>query len=990
MTLSPGTRLGRYEIRHKLGSGGMGEVYLAWDPELEREVAIKVLRADNDESPERTRRFVQEAKAASAFSHPNVAHVYEIGTAGDLRYIAMEVVQGETLRQRIGRGEIPVDDVINIGSQVAAALAAAHGSGIVHRDMKPENVIVRPDGYVKVLDFGLAKLVRRDSEAATLLKTRPGAVMGTPRYMAPEQFGGSDVTPPADVFSLGVVLYEMLTGRRPFDGDDNTALARAILSEDPVPPTKLRDAIPPRLCEILTKALQKDPGLRYPTAAELLEDLKLVSRESTAAAFESLQAEAAAPRKRRLAIIAAALAAVIVIGAAAVAFHRSARVREAREAIDEAERLVAEFRWLDAWEVASRAASALPDDPRLLTIRSAISARVTFDSDPPGSTVYLERFGDSAGRVAAGTTPFTIEHVPAADYIVTFEKSGYEPAYRTLPLAPRVTINLAIPPGASTLSVRLLESTEDNDGMVLVEGGTYRLAGWSRPSDRAVELEDFLIDRHEVSNRDFEAFVRDGGYRRVEFWQHPFELDGRILSFDEAMARLRDTTGLPSPRFWIGGAPPPGKEDHPVVGVTWYEAAAFAAWKGKTLPTVYQWEKAARFVLPTALGSAMPWGDLREGTDVTQRANFLGRGTMAVDSMPFGLSPWGALHMAGNVAEWCLNPSPPGHAVRGGSWNDAIYQFGQTASLPGFFASDQVGFRCVSVSGSGSDQGSFPLDGEMTIPEYRPVDDAAFAEIRARYEYAPSPLQSRVVESIETTSWTREKIEYEVGGTTVPAYLYLPKGYSQPFQVIHFSPAGDVAAGYRELTASIEVLLAPQIREGRAVFSVVMEGFLGRPRTQTRPDSRSPEYADFAVRHVTELRRGLDYLETRQDIDAGRIAFVAPSAGAVAGVILAGVESRYRSVMFIGTRLIPQEVGDVPAANRINFVPRIKAPTIMLQGRYDETAPLVTHAEPLFHLLRAPARLEVYEGSHMPPTEVLIPTVSRWLDETLGPVASTR
>lgn len=339
MTLASGTRLGRYEIRHKLGSGGMGEVYLAWDPELEREVAIKVLRADHDESPERTRRFVQEAKAASAFSHPNVAHVYEIGTAGDLRYIAMEVAQGETLRQRIVRGDIPVDDVISIGSQIAAGLAAAHGSGIVHRDMKPENVMVRPDGYVKVLDFGLAKLVRRDIEAETLLKTGAGVVMGTPRYMAPEQFGGSDVTPPADVFSLGVVLYEMLTGSRPFDGDDNRAVARAILSEDPVPPTKLRNAIPSRLCEVLMKALQKDPELRYPSAAELLEDLKLVSRETAAAAFESSRTELAAPRRHGRTVIALTLVALIV-AAAGIATYRAQRVREARVADVEAQHVV--------------------------------------------------------------------------------------------------------------------------------------------------------------------------------------------------------------------------------------------------------------------------------------------------------------------------------------------------------------------------------------------------------------------------------------------------------------------------------------------------------------------------------------------------------------------------------------------------------------------------------------------------------------------------
>ncbi|MCM2317551.1 MAG: protein kinase, partial [Thermoanaerobaculia bacterium] len=828
MHLASGTRLGRYEIRHRIGSGGMGEVYLAWDPELEREIAIKVLRADRDESAERTRRFVQEAKAASAFSHPNVAHVYEIGSEGVLRYIAMEVVQGETLRNRIARGEIPVDDVISIASQIAAALSAAHGSGIVHRDMKPENVIVRPDGYVKVLDFGLAKLVRRDSEAATLLKTGPGVVMGTLRYMAPEQFGGSDVTPSADVFSLGVVIYEMLTGRRPFDGDDATGIARAILSEDPVPPTSLRPSIPPRLCEILTKALQKSPSLRYPGGAELLEDLKQLSRETTAAAFESSRSELAAPRRRRRTAILIVLLVVLAAAAVIVATIRAQRLREARAAIDAAQALLDGRRFVEAWELASSAAARLPNDPRLQAIVAASSTEVTFESEPAGADVYLERYRGDGSRVRAGTTPLTIA-LPTTDYVVTFEKQGFATASRSLPLSPMVSMGLAVQPPPATVTSRLLEAGKSLPRMVYVEGGTYRLTGWSRASDRAVDLADFFIDRFEVSNQEFEEFVRDGGYRRPELWKHPFELEGRILTFEEAIARLRDTTGLPAPRFWIGGAPPPGKEAHPVTGVTWYEAAAFAAWKGKALPTVFQWERAARYPVQGALGSALPWGRVTEGVDVADRANFLGKGTMPVDSMPFGMSPWGAFHMAGNVSEWLVNSYPPGFAVRGGSWNDQIYSFGRTGSLPAFFASEQVGFRCVNASGAAEDQGAFALEATTSVPEYRPVGDAAFNEIRKLYDYTPTPASARVVESVETSAWTRQKIEFESSGKVVPAYLYLPKGFAPPFQVIHFSPAGDVAGGYRELTASIEVVLAAHIRGGRAVFSVVSEGFIGRP-----------------------------------------------------------------------------------------------------------------------------------------------------------------
>jgi len=162
MHLSPGTRLGRYEVRSLLGAGGMGEVYVAYDHDLEREVAVKVLRDGATEGSDRGRRFIQEAKAASALHHPNVAHVYEIGTHDDLRFIAMEIVEGETLRDRVAREPLPVDDALAIGLQIASALAAAHKAGIVHRDIKPENVIIGPDGYAKVLDFGLAKLRGRD------------------------------------------------------------------------------------------------------------------------------------------------------------------------------------------------------------------------------------------------------------------------------------------------------------------------------------------------------------------------------------------------------------------------------------------------------------------------------------------------------------------------------------------------------------------------------------------------------------------------------------------------------------------------------------------------------------------------------------------------------------------------------------------------------------------------------------------------------------
>src|SRR5438128_7864567 len=488
--------------------------------------------------------------------------------------------------------------------------------------------------------------------------------------------------------------------------------------------------------------------------------------------------------------------------------------------------------------------------------------------------------------------------------------------------------------------MKLAEASKVPAGMVFVDGATYRLAGFSRPSERVVDLRDFFIDRYEVTNRDFEQFVRDGGYRRRELWKHAFVDGEKTLSFDQAMARFRDTTGLPGPRSWSGGAPAAGRENHPVADVTWYEAAAFAEWKGKKLPSIYQWEKAGRYPLTTGLTASFPWGLVSEGVDVTERANFIGRGTMPVDSMPFGMSPWGAYHMAGNVSEWCSNPDPPGYAARGGAWKDNAYAFGQTAAYPAFFSAPTLGFRCVTRTGG--DEGDFALSPLGFNPTYKAVDDRTFEEFRRRYEYKREPLNARVIETIDTPDWKREKILYMVAGKSVPAYLYLPKGFRRPLQVIHFAPAGDVTNGFRTLPQSIEASLAPLIRGGRAVFAVELEGFLGRPHPPgwVPSEREQDEYVEYNVSQITEIRRGLDYLETRPDINRSWIAFLGVSAGGGSGVFVTALESRYRSVAFVGSGISRNEERFAAAANRINFVPRIAAPKLMLDGRYDEDTPL--------------------------------------------------
>jgi serine/threonine-protein kinase len=282
MPIPSNTQLGRYEIRSLIGEGGMGEVYLAMDTTLRRPVAVKLLPAEFTADPDRLHRFEREAFAASSLNHPNILTIHEIGAEKGHHFIATEFIDGESLRQHLQSKRLELHEVLEIGVQVASALSAAHDARIVHRDIKPENIMVRKDGIVKVLDFGLAKLVKQEQEGAldagaptkVLYQTAPGILMGTVSYMSPEQAHGKEVDPRTDIWSLGVVLYEMIAGRLPFVGETMTDVLVSILRTEPPPLTHLGTHIPAELDRIVTKALRKNKEERYQVVKDLGLDLK--------------------------------------------------------------------------------------------------------------------------------------------------------------------------------------------------------------------------------------------------------------------------------------------------------------------------------------------------------------------------------------------------------------------------------------------------------------------------------------------------------------------------------------------------------------------------------------------------------------------------------------------------------------------------------------------------------------------------------------------
>src|SRR5712691_5338171 len=342
MSLDPGARLGPYEIVSAIGAGGMGEVYRAKDTRLQRDVAIKVLPGALSSDSDRLARFEQEARAAAALNHPNILAVYDIGSHDGAPYIVSELLDGQTLRERLGSGPLSVRKALEYAIQVAHGLAAAHEKGIVHRDLKPDNIFVTTDGRVKILDFGLAKLTERDSVAGAVsaMPTTPpvtlaGVVLGTVGYMAPEQVRGFAADARTDIFAFGALLYEMLSGRRAFGGDTTIDVMTAILKEDPPDLPAAERSMPPALQRIIDRCLEKSPSARFQTASDLafaLESLSTQSGTMPAVAVDDAR-KASVVWGRRAAMLWASAACVLLLATVARAIGYVSRAPTALSAV---------------------------------------------------------------------------------------------------------------------------------------------------------------------------------------------------------------------------------------------------------------------------------------------------------------------------------------------------------------------------------------------------------------------------------------------------------------------------------------------------------------------------------------------------------------------------------------------------------------------------------------------------------------------------------
>jgi formylglycine-generating enzyme required for sulfatase activity/dienelactone hydrolase len=959
--LAPGTRLGRYSIVELIGAGGMGVVYRARDEKLERMAAIKTLAPGVFSGDAARRHFRREALALAKLNHPHIAAVYDVGEQDGIDYIVMECVAGESLAAKVKCGPLAVRDATSIALEIAQALEEAHERGVIHRDLKPANVMITPKGQAKVLDFGVAKLLETTNATQSLETT---ALIGTPLYMSPEQALGREVDGRTDLWSLGAIYYEMLTGRPPFRGDNAVSVLRAITSDRCPPIREVQPGLPEETDRIVNRALEKDPARRYATAAEMVSDFRLLLEKMSG----TISPAAPAPA-RLLRILSASLAAILLLGALAGwwFYRRAAERRWAREeAIPQIESLMQARRPLEALAILERAEKDLPGDAHLRQLNDANTQLVNVTSQPEGAQVSIQDYLTPEGPARQlGTTPLKNVRIPR----------GY---FRWTVVKPGTGKMVVAPETAQSMDFPLALAEKAPPGTVHVDGGSWEdfngFIGEMGPYD----FPPYNIDRFEVTNHEFQEFVDHGGYEKPQYWPAEFHRDGRRLTWSEAMPLFRDTTDRPGPSTWAGGHYPEGQSDFPVSGVSWFEAAAYAAWAGKALPVVGQWYQAANF---------------ENAAYTAQLSNFTGR--IAAAGAYQGLGDYGTYDMAGNVREWIANTVDDDlRFILGGSWKSPNYLYTSPEALSPFERSDTNGFRCVRNLGAIPAAAAQPIHRIFRdFARFKPVSDEVFRAYKLLYTYPHTPLNV-VDEGVvkETVDWREQKVTFDTAynGERMAAYLFLPKRARPPYQTVLFFPSARV-----ELLPPDSSNLGDLdffdyiIQSGRAVMYPVYDDTYERrlkPRLPAAPDNLYQP-----VNWYKDAARSLDYLDTRPDIDKDRMAYLGVSMGSAEGVLISALEQkRLRTAVFLdgGYFLI----SPAPGTDQADFASRMKNPVLMVNGRYDFTFPMQTSQDPLFRMLGTPPaekRHVLLETPHdvTQDRSTLVKEVLSWLDRYLGRVS---
>jgi len=626
----------------------------------------------------------------------------------------------------------------------------------------------------------------------------------------------------------------------------------------------------------------------------------------------------------------------------------------------------------EAYDLGLEAEKYIPEDSTLINLWPIISTTVSIMTEPEGAEVFWKDYDTpEAYWRSAGVTPIKEARFPRGYLKMEFRKEGYQ------------TIEYAGPwhygrlgPDIDTLVL----DTKDNlpENMARIPKNPARMLIVGLEQEPRQQVAEFLIDKYEVTNRQYKEFVDANGYTTTSFWQHPLYSEGQEISLTDALTKFVDKTGRPGPANWEVGTYPNGLADHPVTGVSWYEAAAYASFANKQLPTIFHWSVVAQtsrtqFIVPLS--------------------NYDGKSTKPVGRMK-GYCLFGVYDLAGNAREWCFNQSEQKgqRYILGGGFNDPTYSFNDSYTQPAIDRSVGNGFRCIKELQGDTSMAILKRIVPSLFRDYRkekPVDDNTFALYLNQFKYDKKPLDSKVETIIERDSWKAEKITFDAGynNERMQAWLYIPKDAKPPLQTVIFFPgSGDIYSKKfnPDRLGSIDFIL----KSGRALVWPVYKGTHER-HSDLKSDLQEETvlYKDHVVSWGKEMGRTIDYLETRSDLRSDKIGYLGWSWGGFMGGIMPAVEKRIEAVVLnVGGMEMNRAF---PEVDQLNYLPRVMQPVLMLNGKHDMFFPVETSQKPMFDFLGTPKddkKIIIYEAGHLVPRTGFVKETLAWFDQYLGPV----